>query len=72
MTVIGKEAAALDALSTALCVMGPDEASHFMTCRSECMIMAVWHSDSEDLHVLTHLRPDGFELLDSHYRFAEQ
>ncbi len=72
VTVIGKEAAALDALSTALCVMGPDEASHFMTCRSECMIMAVWHSDSEDLHVLTHLPPDGFELLDSHYRFAEQ
>ena len=71
MTLVGEEAALLDALGTALCVMGPKEAARFLTDRSEKMVMALWHSDSDDYKVVTNMPSDELELPDPAYQIVE-
>ena len=71
VTLVGEEAALLDALGTALCVMGPKEAARFLTDRSEKMVMALWHSDSDDYKVVTNMPSDELELPDPAYQIVE-
>ena len=68
VTIIGEEAARLDALGTALCVMGPAAALAFMEDRPEQMIMALWQSDQDTYEVITDMDADSLELPDPAYQ----
>ena len=68
VTVIGAEAAVLDALGTALCVMGPEEAQAFMEDRPEQMLMVAWRSDSDRYEVVTNMPEGSLELPDPAYQ----
>lgn len=68
VTVLGEDAALLDALGTALCVMGPERAAAFLGDRPERMIMAVWRSDSDRCAVVTNMPENELELPDPAYQ----
>ena len=71
MTVVGQDAALLDALGTALCVMGPEASLAFLETRPERMVMAVWRSDGETCTVVTNMDRDTLTLPDPAYQLAE-
>ncbi len=70
VTLMGKEAAVLDALGTALCVMGSEEALRCLADRDEQMIMALWQSGSDTYEVVTNMPADSLELPDPAYHLA--
>ena len=71
VTVVGQDAALLDALGTALCVMGPEASLAFLETRPERMVMAVWRSDGETCTVVTNMDRDTLTLPDPAYQLAE-
>ena len=70
VTLTGDSAALNDALSTALCLMGPEKALSFLKEREEKMIMAVYRDDEETLEVVSNLPEDEVEILDPQYVWA--
>ena len=68
VTLTGGEAALLDALGTALCVMGPEAALAFIEDRPERMIMALWQSDQDTYTVITNMDANSLELPDPAYQ----
>ncbi len=68
VTLIGQDAALLDAMGTALCILGPEAALAFLEERPEQMVMAVWRSDSDQYTVVTNMDPAGLTLPDPAYR----
>ncbi len=69
VTLLGESAALNDALTTALCLMGPARALSFLEGRDDTMVMAVWQNGQDRLEVISN-RPDQLELLDSAYLLA--
>lgn len=74
MTVLGEDAALCDALSTALCVMGPEEAIAFLN-REEYLplsyVMILFSGDRDFCEVVTDLPASHYVILDEdHYKSA--
>ena len=72
VTLMGENAALLDALGTALCVMGPEEAVRRMNSQDERIIMVLWRSDRTDYEVISTLPEGTWELLDPAYHHRQQ
>ena len=70
VTLTCESAAAGDALSTALMLMGPREGLAFLEGREEKMIMAVWRTGEEELEVVSNLDSEEMTLTDEGYRRA--
>ena len=68
VTLVGEQAALLDALGTAVCVMGPDGALCFLTGRQERMVMALWQSGWANYEVVTNMPEGSLELPDPAYQ----
>ena len=67
VTLLSESAALGDALTTALCLMGPEAALSFLSGREEKMVMAVCSADREEIEVVTNLDWDRLSLLDEAY-----
>ena len=70
VTLLGESAAMNDALSTALCLMGPQKALDFLQLRQERMVMAVYKTGESTLEVVSNLPREAVEILDESYRWA--
>ena len=62
VTLLGESAAMGDALSTALCLMGPEAALRFLEGREEKMVMAVCRSGETLVEVVSNLPREAVEL----------
>ncbi len=67
VTLLCGSAALGDALSTALCLMGPRDALAFLEGREEKMVMAVYRTGADHLEVVTNLPPEDIKILDGAY-----
>ena len=67
VTLLSESAALGDALTTALCLMGPGEALSFLSGREEKMVMAVCSAGREEIEVVTNLGWDQLSILDEAY-----
>ncbi len=67
VTLLSASAALGDALTTALCLMGPREALAFLDGREEKMVMAVSSAGREEIEVVSNMDPDALEILDEAY-----
>lgn len=67
VTLLGESAALGDALSTALCLMGPRETLAFLENREEKMVMAVYRTGEDDPEVAANMDMDEMELTDEGY-----
>ena len=70
VTLLGESAALNDALSTALCLMGPEDALSFLENRDEKMVMAVYCAGQEELEVVSNMPRDQVEIPDASYVWA--
>ena len=72
-TLLCPSAAYGDALTTALCILGPQEAEAFLKSIPLCtVVLAVYTSGEETLQVLTNAAPGELTLDDPAYQFALQ
>ncbi len=67
VSLLADSAALGDALTTALCLMGPEEALSFLTGREEKMVMAVYQSGADHLEVVSNFDADELTLRDEGY-----
>ena len=67
VTLLGESAAMGDALSTALCLMGPRKALAFLADRDEKMMMTVYRTGAEYLEIVSNMDEEETELLDGGY-----
>ena len=70
VTLLGESAALNDALSTALCLMGPEDALEFLRGRNEQMVMAVYRTGEDRLEVVSNMSAEQVEILDEQYVWA--
>lgn len=70
-TLLCPSAAYGDALTTALCILGPQEAEDFLKRIPSCtVVMAAYTSDEKTFQVFTNASPDEMTLDDPAYQFA--
>lgn len=67
VSLMGDSAALGDALTTALCLMGPRKALAFLNGREEKMVMAVYSSEEEYFEIVTNLPQEDITILDDAY-----
>lgn len=72
VSLLADSAALGDALTTALCLMGPREALAFLIGREEKMVMAAYQSDADHLEVITNMAPEEMTILDAGYILASE
>ena len=70
VTLLGESAAAGDALSTALCLMGPEAALRFLAGREEKMVMAVCKNGEMQTEVVSNLPREAVTLAAEGCRWA--
>lgn len=70
VTLLGESAALNDALSTALCLMGPRDALAFLQDREEQMVMALYRTGEDRLEVVSNMPREQVEILDAQYVWA--
>lgn len=72
MTLLGKNAARSDALTTALCLMPPQEALDFVAQHlpQSLAVAALYHSDTEIVEVITNITEDCISIDDSAFILA--
>lgn len=72
LTLLGENAGYADAVTTALCVMGFENALRFINEHSNIgqMIMVLYNTENTYYEVVTNIPELEFEILDSAYRFA--
>ena len=64
VSLLADSAALGDALTTALCLMGPEEALRLLAGRPEMMVMAVYRDGREELELVTNMAPETLRVLD--------
>ena len=71
-TVIGKDAAYTDCISTALCLMEPDKAITYLNSHlADCLVTMVFYDNREEFfEIITNLQPDQYTVEDEAYRPA--
>ncbi len=72
VSLLADSAALGDALTTALCLMGPEDALRFLDGRAEKMVMAVYRDGREELELVTNMAPEAFRVLDGGYLPASE